>query len=85
MYMYMYDQQLHCSYSFSPRQAPGLILSTSCHVHVYSGAPLLWTPWGPGEVSCIERCPHFRGKFKAHLGHSKVSLIQRSPYFRGVL
>ena len=19
----------------------------------YSGAPLLWTPWGPGEVSCI--------------------------------
>ena len=25
-----------------------------------SGTPLLWTPWGPGEVSCIERCPHFR-------------------------
>ena len=22
---------------------------------VYSGTPLLWTPWGPGEVSCIER------------------------------
>ena len=19
----------------------------------------MWTPWGPGEVSCIERCPHF--------------------------
>ena len=30
---------------------------------VYSGTPLLWTPWGPGEVSCIEGCPHFRGKF----------------------
>ena len=29
----------------------------------YSGAPLLWTPWGPGEVSCMKRCPHFRGKF----------------------
>ena len=29
----------------------------------YSGAPLLWTPWGPGEVSRIERCPHFRGTF----------------------
>ena len=28
---------------------------------VYSGTPLLWTPWGPGEVSCIEKCPHFRG------------------------
>ena len=26
----------------------------------YSGTPLLWTPWGPGEVSCIERCTHFR-------------------------
>ena len=24
--------------------------------------PLMWTPLGPGEVSCIERCPHFRGK-----------------------
>ena len=21
---------------------------------VYSGAPLLWAPWGPGEVSCIQ-------------------------------
>ena len=31
--------------------------------HNYSGAPLLWTPWGPGKVSCIERCPLFRGKF----------------------
>ena len=29
----------------------------------YSGTPLLWTPWGPSKVSCIERCPHFRGKF----------------------
>ena len=28
-----------------------------------SGASLLWTPWGPGEVSHIERCPRFRGKF----------------------
>ena len=27
----------------------------------YSGTPLLWTPWGPSEVSCIERCPQFRG------------------------
>ncbi len=28
-----------------------------------SGTPLLWTPWRPGQVSCIERCPHFRGAF----------------------
>ena len=24
---------------------------------VYSGAPLLWTPWGPGKVSCIQWSP----------------------------
>ena len=29
---------------------------------VCSGTSLLWTPWGPSKVSCIERCPHFRGK-----------------------
>ena len=40
---------------------------------------------GPSKVSCIERCPHFRGKFlfkTAQFGHSKVSLVQRCPYFR---
>ena len=50
---------------------------------VYSGAPLLWTPWGPGEVSCIERCPHFRCKFTAYSGLRKVSLLQRCPCFMG--
>ena len=30
---------------------------------VYSKTPLMWTLSGPGEVSCIERCSHFRGKF----------------------
>ena len=24
---------------------------------VYSGNPLLWTPWGPGEMSCIQWNP----------------------------
>ena len=24
---------------------------------VYSGTPLLWTPWGSGEVSCIQWNP----------------------------
>ena len=40
----------------------------------------MWTLWGPGKVSCLERRPHFRGKFvfkNACLGHRKVSLIQR--------
>ena len=31
-----------------------------CEYCVYSETPLLWTPWGPGEVSCIKRCPYFR-------------------------
>ena len=55
---------------------------------VYSGITLLRAPWEPGEVSCIERCPHFRGKFtlkKHSSGHSEVSLIMRCLYFRGVL
>ena len=30
---------------------------------VYSGTSLLRTPWGCCKVSCIERCPHFRGEF----------------------
>ena len=25
-------------------------------LHMYSGTPPLWTPLGPGEVSCIDRC-----------------------------
>ena len=29
----------------------------------YSGIVLLWTLLGPGAVSCIERCPHFRNPF----------------------
>ena len=47
---------------------------------VYSGAPLLWTPWGPGKVACTERCPRFRGKQKKHIWD-----IAKCPYFRDVL
>ena len=49
---------------------------------MYSGTPLLWTPWRPGGVSCIERCPHFRGEYMCILGRSIVSLVQRCPYFK---
>ena len=41
---------------------------------------------GLGEVSCTERCPHFRGKLifkRSYLGHKKVSLIQRCLYWGG--
>ena len=48
----------------------------------YSGTRLLWTPFGPGEASCLERCPYFR---LLRFGVCKVSLIQRCPYFRGIL
>ena len=50
------------------------------YIYMYSGAPLMRTLRGPGELSRIERCPHFRGKFTVFLGHSKVSSIQRCPY-----
>ena len=54
---------------------------------MYSGAPLLWTPWGPGKVSCIERCPHLRGKFLfrkhiwdiASVFNTEVSIFQGCP------
>ena len=51
-------------------------------MYVYSGAPLLWTLWGPGKVSYIERCPHFRGKF---LLGKHIWVTAKCPEFRGVL
>ena len=49
---------------------------------VYSGTPLLWTPRGPGEVSCIERCPHFRGKFPLRNCNWDIA---KCPQYSGVL
>ena len=34
-----------------------------CVIAIQCGTSLLWTPWGHSKVSCIEKCPHFRGKF----------------------
>ena len=51
-------------------------------IHLYSGTPLLWTPWGPGKVSCLEGCPHFKGKF---LQRKHSWDIAKCPYYRGVL
>ena len=43
---------------------------------------LLWTPWGPGEVSCIVRCPlSILGTQKSVLN---TEAIQRCPNFRDV-
>ena len=67
------------------------MLSSYCHLHFidtflhgichptedYTVEPL-YCGHLPGEVSCIERCAHFRGKFilrETILGHSKVSII----------
>ena len=50
-----------------------------------SGTPSLWKPWGPGGVSCIQRCRVTKAYMYVFMGHSKVSLLQRCPDFRGVL
>ena len=52
-------------------------------VALNSGTPLLWTSWGPGEVSSIERCPHFRGK-ESVFGTQQSVLITEVSLFLGV-
>ena len=52
---------------------------------IYSGTPLLWTPWGPGEVSCMERCPLLGinlGTEQSVL-NTEVSLFQGVSFKRG--
>ncbi len=41
----------------------------------------MWTPWGPGEVSCIERCPHFRATYI----YIKKTLLAKYPKYKSVL
>ena len=36
----------------------------------------MWTPWGPGEVSCVQWRPSIGGP-------NEVSCIERCPHFRG--
>ena len=48
----------------------------------YSETPPRWTPWGPGEVSCIERCPHFRGIFTLRK-HCWLSILNTKVSFQG--
>ena len=63
-------------------------LISSCICYDTVEPLLLWTPWGPGEVSCIKRCPRFKGKFVLRKHISKVSLpgevscIKRCPCFK---
>ena len=52
--------ETYSRFHFAVTKIEGYIQNTSDD---YSGTPLLWTPWGPGKVSCVERCPHFRSKF----------------------
>ena len=35
------------------------------------------------KVSCLERCPQFRGWQEWYLGWEKVSCLERCPQFRG--
>ena len=50
---YMQSQRLVAK----ERTKSGLEVSFLCH----AVEPLycMWTPWRPGEVPCVERCPHF--------------------------
>ena len=55
---------------------------------MYSGNPLSWTPWKPGDVSwqLYREVPSFQGKICikiAYLGHSKVSFFQGCLFKRG--
>ena len=61
-----------------------LTLYLAIATRYYSGTPLLWTPWGPSKVSskCIERCPHFRGKF---ILREHIWDVAKCPQYRGVL
>ena len=67
-------------------------------LQVYSGTPLLWIPWGPGGVSCIQwnpsivgdlvKCPVYSGTplYCGHLGDpGGVSCIQWNPSIVGDL
>ena len=40
----------------------------------------MWTPLGASEVSCIERCPHFRDELR-----ERIWDIAKCPQCRGVL
>ena len=42
----------------------------------------MWTPWGSGEVSCIEGCPYFRDKFTLRM---HVWDTMECSSYRGVL
>ena len=46
----------------------------------------MWAPWGPGVLSCIESCPHFRDNYvmKAYLGHiARCALKAEVSQFQG--
>ena len=50
----------------------------------HSGYVIQWSSsivytLGPGKVSCLERCPHFRGKFTLR------KHIWKCPRYRGIL
>ena len=51
-------------------------IGTGAGLTLYSGTPL-WSPWGPGEVSCIQWNPSIVDA----LGPGEVSCIERCPHF----
>ena len=60
-----------------------MVCSVARLVHIqHGGTPLLRTPWGLGKVFCIERCPHFRGRFTFR---KHVWVTAKCPQYRDVL
>ena len=61
--------------SFPVLPTPAFISQPRCSGYPYlrglekSGTPLLRTLWGPGEVSCVEKCPLSGVNSIAYLGH----------------
>ena len=54
-----------------------------CPIREVSGASM---ELGPEDVSLLERCPLFRGRYvqaSMELGPEDVSLLERCPHFRG--
>ena len=62
------ESYLYCSVPVQAQYAVYVYMSAIpvyAHSRVYSETPpYLWTPWGPGEVPSMQRCPHSKGVLK---------------------
>ena len=81
---------ISCTPSWRGAKTKGGLLRMSCVRALwgstdqnYSGTLLLWTLRGPGEVSCLESCPHFRSKLILRFGTQQGFLNVEVSIFQG--